>query len=204
MKMLTTLLLVVSVNLDSMGVGFAYGTRKIHLPLSSNLIIALIACGSTVGMMMIGKYLKTGRTTTTLASYLGCGIIITIGIWSILIDLRKPTEGHGKRGDMFSRLLQQSFRADANFFGNIEAGEAVILGVVLALNNLACGFGAGLIGMNPLVTAVLVFVMSMFLFSVGIRLGGRLTSRWSGDRTGLLAGLILVMIGFCQLFFEKK
>lgn len=79
-------------------------------------------------------------------------------------------------------------------------GVAIALALALTMNNLANAFGAGLSGLNPLLLAGAVFLFSIITFCMGIEIGMRYTSQWLGERAGLAAGLLLVLIGLYELF----
>jgi putative Mn2+ efflux pump MntP len=52
---LTAFLIALSCNLDNVGVGISYGTRKIRLPLATNLYIALLTSAGTYAAMVLGE-----------------------------------------------------------------------------------------------------------------------------------------------------
>lgn len=81
MRILTILILALSSNLDNLGVGLAYGTRKIRLPLSSNLLIALITSCGTLISIALGKEVATIANNLRIASDVGAAIMVVIGIY---------------------------------------------------------------------------------------------------------------------------
>ena len=101
MNFLTILVLALSSNLDNVGVGLAYGTRKVCLPFLSNLIIALItSCGTLITMLM-GRDLATLCLKGMLADYLGGGIIVIAGLYVLIQSFRQQSSGEkecGRRG----------------------------------------------------------------------------------------------------------
>jgi putative Mn2+ efflux pump MntP len=252
MHLLTIILLGISSNLDTLGVGIAYGTRKYRLPFLSNLVCALIPSAGTCLMMIIGEALRN-VITDPLANVLGAVIVMAAG--AVLIVQhgkprpsqapcprsagccaapgaacsplsvragRSPSSPHSFRPDDspdaadaaedipsrntllssmkdLGKILEDPFRADYDYSGSIEIGEALVLALALALNNLANGLAAGLMGLNIFLTAVIATAVSLIFFSGGINIGLRFIGRWIGERGDLAAGLILILLGICEL-----
>jgi putative sporulation protein YtaF len=214
MNFLTILVLALSSNLDNIGVGLAYGTRKVCLPFLSNLIIALITSCGTLITMLIGKDLAVFCLKGLFSDYLGGGIIIIVGLYVLIKSFpqRDPAEkgrarceergggGGLNRLKELGRLIGDPGLADRDSSGCIEAGEAAVLGLALTLNNLANGFAAGMIGLSPALTTGAVFLFSLLTFWVGILLGRRFVSRMWGAWASPAAGVMLILIGIYEMF----
>ncbi|OAT85295.1 sporulation membrane protein YtaF [Desulfotomaculum copahuensis] len=205
-------MLALSSNLDNLGVGISYGTRKINLPHSANLIVAVITSTGTLLSMTIGGlvalYLPAGVSNS-----MGSLIMIAAGLWVILRDKKKntgsgkttageypPLTGAGKirlltQFNTLAAVAREPYRADMDYSGHISPYEAVILGLALTMSNLSTGLGAGMVGLNPWLTTALVGIFSLLTLKGGIQFGNRYASRWLGDRAGLAAGLLLIIIG---------
>ena len=219
MHLLTILVLALSSNLDNIGVGLAYGTRKIRLPFLSNLLIAVITSVGTLATMLMGKDLTVYFVHSRLANYLGSGIIIIAGLYMIFGPLRQqgattdacfeavqpqPTDcaspGQPHWPQDLARLIRDPQLADRDYSGSIELGEAAVLALALTLNNLASGFAAGMLGLNFALTTGAILVLSLLTFLFGIWLGLRYTSRILGNWAGPAAGIMMILIGVYELF----
>ncbi len=100
------------------------------------------------------------------------GIIIIAGLYVLIQSFRQesPAEkGRGRReagggGGCLSwlkelgQLISDPGRADRDYSGCIEAGEAAVLGLALTLNNLANGFAAGMLGLSPATGVMLILL----------------------------------------------
>lgn len=215
MDLFGILLLVIAANLDNIGVGISLGIRRIRVPFTSNLLIALTTSSGTLLTLIAGKWLAS-FLSLKVAKYIGALVIIGTGVWVLYGELRrmgrKAEAGNSVEEEYEIRssetadqrrltdLLTAPPLADVDHSGHIDLKEALLLGVALALNNFAGGFGAGIFGLNPLLTAFVVALFSLFLLWLGIRLGQNCICRWLGDCAGPVAGLLLVLLGFLGMF----
>ncbi|MFC5531304.1 MntP/YtaF family protein [Cohnella yongneupensis] len=76
------ILLAFAVSLDGFGVGITYGIRKIKIPVSSILIIALCS-GLIIMLAMLVGVAMSGWLSPHGASMIGAGILIGIGCWAL-------------------------------------------------------------------------------------------------------------------------
>ncbi len=216
LHLLAILLLAISSNLDNIGIGISYGIRKINIPFTSNLLIAVITSGGTLLSILIGQtiYLFLRPETATL---LGGGIIIAAGIWVIFQEkimlngkeVKKEQEekpqaapsGLAKYGfSQILMILNNPIIADFDFSGHIDLREATALALGLTINNIPNGVGAGMVGLNAPITTLAVFVCSIVTIWTGISFG-HLGFRRLGNSAGLLSGLMLILIGIYEIIF---
>lgn len=212
-NLLSALLLVITVNLDSLGVGISFGAKKIRVPLSSNLLIALITSIGTLLAILAGKWLSV-FFSPRLGKYVGALVIIIIGFWVLYDEFRRrkiekgvsrgsksvQSGGKGTSPQKLTDLLTEPPLADKDYSGHIDTSEAFLLGGVLTLNNFAGGFGAGFLGLNPILTSLAVAFCSLTLLFLGIKLGNNYISRWLGDFAGTAAAFLLIMLGSYEMF----
>ena len=211
--LLSILLLAVSSNLDNIGVGTAYGARKITIPFSSNIIIALITSTGTWLSMLVGMTISK-MLNLKLAGYLGASIIIAVGFWILFSEtgiIRKKrssdlSEAH-HASDISGKyvffkkihaILDNPIVADADFSGHIDLREAVLLGFALTMNNLANGVGAGLIRLDLSLTTFFTGILSIVTIWIGIAMGYS-GSHWLGKLAGPISGMLLILIGMIEL-----
>jgi putative sporulation protein YtaF len=213
LHVLSILLLAISSNLDNVGVGTAYGTRKISIPFSSNIVIALITSTGTWLSMLVGTNIGM-LMDTRLAGYLGASIIIAVGVWIFSKETgifpKKRSSGQGvahheqyiSGEHVFKKIyiiLNNPFAADMDFSGHISLKEGVLLGFALTLNNLANGVGAGMIWLDPALTTLFVGIFSIITIWIGIAMGYS-GAHWLGNLAGPVSGLLLILIGIIELF----
>ncbi|MEW6573366.1 MAG: sporulation membrane protein YtaF [Bacillota bacterium] len=214
MELFGILLLVFAANLDNLGVGISLGARRIRVPFPSNLLIAVTTSSGTLLTLLAGKWLGSFLSLQH-ARYAGAMIIIGTGVWVLYGELvragKKAATGNLAEEANQMRALDTADQrritalltapplADADCSGHIDLKEALLLGIALTLNNFAGGFGAGIFGLNPILTAFGVAFFSLLLLWLGIRLGQNCISRWLGGCAGPAAGLLLVLLGILEM-----
>lgn len=201
MHFFSIILFVISSNLDNFMIAAAYGIRKLKISIFSNLIFAAISCLGTLLAMLLGKsmsYFISAKFT----DIIGCIILISIGIWTIIDSMRKIPENSSKENSIenlsYNYLIKNPEAADKDMSGYIDTKEAVLLGFALALNNIGMGFGAGAAGLNIFLTTVLTFVFSFIAIAVGYILGQNCLSKFIGRCGGIISGLIIIFIGIYE------
>lgn len=212
LHLMSILLIAVSSNLDNIGVGTSYGIRKINIPITSNLLIAVVTSTGTFLSILLGQAIYL-FLSEKMAGLLGGGIIIVAGIWVIFQETimhrdREPEEekqivaktGLSRFGlSHIVQILNNPIIADWDFSGHIDLKEATALAFGLTLNNIPNGVGAGMLGLNVFIMTSVVFLVSIITIWIGIYFG-HLGIRWLGKSAGLLSGLILIFVGLYEIF----
>jgi putative sporulation protein YtaF len=213
LHLVAILLLAVSSNLDNVGVGVSYGIRKINIPITSNLLIAVVTSTGTFLSILLGGAIYN-FLSEAMAGLLGGGIIILAGIWVIFQEkvMHQGCEPHEEKQIIaetgpsrfgFRQLvmiLNNPIIADRDFSGHIDLREATALAFGLTLNNIPNGVGAGMLGFSLSITTSAVFLFSIITIWIGIYFG-ELGIHWMGKSTGLISGLILIFLGIYEIFF---
>lgn len=209
----TVFLLALACSLDNIGIGIAFGVRKLNVPFGTNLLIALLTAGGTL-VVMLGGHLVTRLIQPQTAIIIGGVIIIVAGSWVVIQEtlLREPAKPLEELHlialtgvpevsllKKILMILDNPFIADQDFSGHIDLKEGVILGLALLLNNLPIGLVAGLLGLNPLLITVSLIIMSIVTIWIGISTGYFLGHHWLGRLSGPIAGVILIGIGIYEI-----
>ncbi|WP_337018336.1 sporulation membrane protein YtaF [Oceanobacillus massiliensis] len=201
------LLLVTAVSLDGFGVGITYGMRKIRVPIAALLIIMLCSGIIVYTSMMVGDLISHFISQKT-AKLLGGSILITLGIFSLASTIRsrlKPLSNDSAEMEAttkikdFTTVMAAPDYADLDKSGTISVGEAIFLGVALALDAFGAGIGASMLGYSALLTAFLTAVMSGFFLYFGIRIGTFLSQHEKLQQLTLLPPALLIGIGIVNL-----
>ncbi|MDW7651199.1 MAG: sporulation membrane protein YtaF [Bacillota bacterium] len=208
MPFISVVMLGMAVSFDGFGVGFAYGLRRLHIPLYSLIIICLSSAVSVFLSMKAGS-LMAAMFSPQIASVLGGITLMGVGFLIIRQSLTEsPAEDDwqteestaGSRGlSYLSGVLREPARADFDRSGVITGKEAMVLGVALAMDAFGAGFGAAMMGFAPLLTSLAVGLTKLILVSTGLFLGRRYSQNVSGEKAAMFAGLVLMILGIVHL-----
>jgi putative sporulation protein YtaF len=186
--------IAVTSNLDNLAVGVALGTASVRVPASANVLIAVITMTGTAAAMGLG-YALARELLGSSAHMLGGVALIGIGT-SMLAAAAGPVIGKRRtargRLDLLSDALSAVGRGDG---GALTRREALVLGVALALNNVASGIPAGAVGISPVLVSALAGGISLLCVGGGAWLGGATLQRVAGRNASALGGALMVMLG---------
>ncbi len=209
MSYIAVLMFAIAVSFDGFGVGFAYGLRRLHIPPASLLIICVSSAFSVFVSLLAGSTVVQ-FFSPLVGSVIGSVLLIGVGVFLVWQSLRsvnatalpdsRNEEINEKGLSYFSGMLREPHRADFDKSGVITGREAIVLGIALAMDAFAAGFGAAMLGFAPITTAVGVGVIKMLLITAGFQLGKRYARNVSGERAAVFAGLVLIFLGVVHLF----
>ena len=206
--LLQAFLLVLALSIDALLASFAYGSRKIRIPLKSLLIISFICTGILGLTLLLGTQIS-GFFNEQVAVWIGFAILFTLGVFRVFDSwfknwLRKSGDSGGKiRFKIFSiKFILQVYsdpeKADLDGSRTLSIGEAAALAVALSLDALAAGLGVGLTGVVFLPIILIKFFMTAAAVFVGCKLGEKLVSKVHKDLSWL-GGALLILLAILQL-----
>lgn len=195
------------VSLDGLVVGMVYGARGITLSRKARIIVSAASALTMGASMLLGGLLAQLLTART-AERLGALFLMVLGAVLILrarIGLRAQNNGSAEPVKLAEfrlpvlgviiHILKDPEAADVDHSGSISSGEAVVLGVALALDALGAGLGAGLSSMPVAVVVASVGLMKLCLLSVGLRCGKSIYCFWPQIEHSCVPGVLLLALG---------
>lgn len=206
------LLLALAVSVDGFVVGVHYGMRKVTLPLRSLAVLAMCTAGGMAISMYVGD-LVAGVLSQTFARRFGGLVLIVLGVWQGLAvwshRMRVLGEAGGEEGfplmkvripsmGVIIQVMTDPLRADADQSGEIDAREAIVLGVALGLDTLAVGFAAGMLEFGALLVALVAFAL-LGLVQAGVRFGQTIAQRFASPKWMYAPALLLIVLGLAHL-----
>lgn len=194
--LVTLILIAIASNLDNGGVGIAYGVRNISIPLWANGMIAIISFLFTAFAGFFGQYLAR-FLSPAIGNLVGTGVLVSVGLWVLYQPFRKRKK-HGK--NRVTQILQDPEKADWDGSQSIGFWESFVLGIALAVNALAGGFDAGVTGLNVMMAALAIGGCSFLFLGGAAYVGKKYMACKLGDRATIIAGILLILIGFHQMF----
>jgi putative sporulation protein YtaF len=194
------LVLSLAANLDNLGVGVAYGIRRIKVSALANLIIAVIAFLLGIISVSFGKSIAH-FFSDSVANDIGATLLIGIAIW--LMFPRKSTS-HAQVDSTnehisFWGLLNSPEEADWDHSAVISWQESIVLGFALSINVFTNGITAGLWKLNSIISALMMALFSFLTIWIGTLLGERYGSNWLGNKANIVAGILLLLLGIHEL-----
>lgn len=211
--MLQAFFIAAAVSIDSFSVGVAFGIKRIKVPLRSIVVlnfisVLLLGCGFFAGNFL-SRFLPP-RSTNLLGSF----IILLIGIWYLIqgyLNHRYPRESLAEATAIATisikslgiaiNILRDPTQIDLDISGVIDIKEAVILGFALAVDSLAVGIALSITSIAAIVLTLLIAaIMNFILLLFGIHLGKRYLGIHLGERTAVVPGIILIVMGLIRLF----
>jgi putative Mn2+ efflux pump MntP len=104
-------------------------------------------------------------------------LILFMGIWSIRAVFKKPTSTETAQSaiDSLESNPLTTTNSSTSYRQVLEWQESIWLGVALAINCIATGFGAGISGVNAAFTTISVGVFSFITVAVGLKIGNRIS-----------------------------
>ena len=200
--------IAVSISIDAFAASFAYGCKRIKIPMLSALIINLI-CTTIIVLSFLFGSLLIQYIPEWLASVLAFSILFAIGTVKLFDSItksiiRKYTQFNKEiklsvlNFKLVMRLYADPETVDVDVSKSISPREAAVLAISLSLDGLAVGLGAAMIGINGLILVAFTLITGLF----ALLLGG-----WAGNKAAdklrynisWLAGVMLIGLAVMQL-----
>jgi len=180
--MIEAIILTLACSVDSGVTGFAYGLDKNKIKFIYALIISIICSLFLVLSLFLGDVLSR-VIPEVLTVVLSMSILLIVGMYKIFDSLfNKKENGELKR---------------------LSIKSACLIAVMLSIDGIAAGIGAGLLGLTWLSYIVIITVsvaLSTTLLLLGSLLGIK-TSKRTSLNLGWISGVLLIMLAVSQLFF---
>ncbi|MCX7781811.1 MAG: sporulation membrane protein YtaF [Negativicutes bacterium] len=208
MKIVYAVFLGFAVSLDSFLAGATYGIRKISMPFLSLAVVGMITTVCTGLAMLLAKGCSS-FFDPNIAVAAGSVLLISIGLFSVFQEYltRKVTPYDTnpaqkltiRIGKLIINIMADPEAVDLDHSKTISAGEAVMLGLALGLDNMAATFAAELLGILPTYTPVIMGLIQSCLIWAGIHVGARLLPEGLKQKFPYFPGTLLALMGFIRL-----
>ncbi len=208
----TLIFFATALSLDAFSAGFAYGLRKIRIPLQS---YAVLLCTS---MLIVSISVFCGGAAANLlpgvwSEKLGGVILLCIGLlW--LLRLRKKDKDSIREEERVSKVVEfrlaslaviikifeEPVNADIDASGVISLKESLLLALALSVDALGAVFGAAMAGSGGIWTVLLIGLFQQGFILLGVHLGRSSPLGWLRSQGPLLAGTLLCILGLLKIF----
>lgn len=201
--MIESLLLVLSLCIDSFVASIAYGTSKIKIPKLS-LVIINVVCTATLGFSLaIGSLFKS-FLPGNLPMLLGFTLLMGLGIYRLFESIFKSciSKRCKKECPLKFKLFDFNFvldvyvdeiKADFDKSKSLSPKEAFYLALALSLDSIAVGFGSSLCNINYLQVIILCFIIGTLAVSIGIYIGNKFAEKLNIELSWLSGALLILL-----------
>ena len=198
MNILSVILFALCSSSDNLIVGLSYGTKKVKINFMNNFIISFISGIGTFIAMLFGKALLQ-FIPIKCSNIIGSGILILLGL-SLLINLLRKDNSYKSEFHRYENTLRNPEIIDTNNSKTVDFKEAIILGVVLCLNNIGLGIGASITGLNVFITSICSLIFSMVFIPIGYCIGEKVLSDKLSRYSEIISIVIIIILGIYELF----
>lgn len=178
---MAVLFMILSINLDALAVGFAYGIKNVRIPFLSALVISAFSVFYSAISLVAGSALAT-VLPPEFCTYAGALLLFIIGVFIIagaFKESRKPNiRSHNKYGTIINwgikslgitiSVVRDPSICDFDSSCKIDARESVYLSLALSADAIGVGLGSSLTGITHPFIPILVGLSQIFLLYSGL------------------------------------
>lgn len=185
-------LMTLAATADSFIIAFNYGIKKVIISNSSNLFIAIFCLLGTLVSMLIGKFLG-GLVTVHTANILGSVVLVGFSVYMLKNALfANEEDAH--------QYTQDPTAVDKDNSKVIEFRESFLIGLLLSINNMGMGIGAGITGMPIIITSMVCAGASFLFIKIGCLFGSHIESSKISRILEIISCVFVLVLGILGLF----
>lgn len=207
--MLESLLLVLSLCVDACIASFAYGTNKIKIPVTSNIVLSVISTVFLALSLSAGSFLQR-FIRDDLTHILCFATLFILGFMRLFEGMLKNYLNKKALSPDHIELKLFSFKlvlnvyadvtlADLDHSKSLSTKEAFYLGIALSLDSLVVGLGAALVPVSFLQVTLFSLVINLAAIALG-SLAGRQFAKNCDLDLSWLSGIMLIFLALLKLF----
>ncbi|MCL2198465.1 MAG: manganese efflux pump [Defluviitaleaceae bacterium] len=193
--MIEAAILASTLSADAFTAGFAYGSKKIRIPMLSVQVINVVCCAVLGAAMFFGHLVKPFLSAGVVA-WVAFGILFGMGLIKLLDDIVKALIRKYRVRAL--EVYADPEVADVDASACLSPVEAVWLAVSLSLDGAAVGFAVVLAGINPWVLLAWSFVANMTAILLGQRFGASIAEKLPFN-ISWVGGVVLIVLA-CARF----
>lgn len=213
--MLPLMLAAISLSLDALGVGMAYGLRSIYIPLRSKLLMSFLSTLCSFIAVCTGKLLYA-ILPDWLGKYISPIILTILGLYMLISAVRESSFGKSVsshktpvRKYQFSvkvfglsvTIILHPLEMDWDHSKTIDSREAACLALALSLDSLAAGIGYCMEPSSSVIFPIFIGGFQLIFITLGIFCGHRFKQKKWLNKTFLsfIPGIIMLGLAFGRL-----
>ncbi|MGL5713543.1 MAG: sporulation membrane protein YtaF [Paraclostridium sp.] len=201
--MLESLLLVLSLCLDTFVASIAYGTDRIKIPISSALIINTICSLFLAISLLFGSIFKD-ILSPSVASILSFSLLMILGIYRLcesffktyihkVSNLGAPLTFKVFDFKFVLEIYASETKADYDKSKVLTPKEALYLAIALSLDSIAVGFGSSLGNVRYMEVLILSLVIGVISLLCGVGIGKKFIEQVNINLSWLSGAMIILL-----------
>lgn len=206
--MVQSLILVLSLCIDTFVTSIVYSSNKIKIPVVSGLIIDTI-CSLFLAISLFFGYLIKDFIPINIASTISFLLLLILGVYRLFEAFFKNLikKYYDKGSPLTFKIFEFKFilqiyadeiKADLDESKILSPKEAFFLAVALSLDSLTVGFGCSLGSVNFLATVLLSFLVGALLLVLGGYVGKKISKNYNLNLSWL-SGVLLIILAFIRI-----
>lgn len=206
--MVQSLILVLSLCIDTFVTSIVYSSNKIKIPVVSGLIIDTI-CSLFLAISLFFGYLIKDFIPINIASTISFLLLLILGVYRLFeaffknLIKRYYDKGSPLTFKIFDfkfilQIYADEIKADLDESKILSPKEAFFLAVALSLDSLTVGFGCSLGSVNYLATVLLSFLVGALLLVLGGYVGKNISKNYNLNLSWL-SGVLLIILAFIRI-----
>lgn len=206
--MVQSLILVLSLCIDTFVTSIVYSSNKIKIPVVSGLIIDTI-CSLFLAISLFFGYLIKDFIPINIASTISFLLLLILGVYRLFEAFFKNLikKYYDKGSPLTFKIFEFKFilqiyadeiKADLDESKILSPKEAFFLAVALSLDSLTVGFGCSLGTVNYLATVLLSFLVGALLLVLGGYVGRKISKNYNLNLSWL-SGVLLIILAFIRI-----
>ncbi|GAA0106606.1 sporulation membrane protein YtaF [Paraclostridium sordellii] len=206
--MFESLILVLALCIDTFVAGIAYGTDRIKIPLSSNIVITTVCSLFLALSLSLGSLLKEFMSPS-FASILSFALLFSLGILRLFESFFKSyiqnfsSTGAPLTFKLFDfkfvlEIYANETKADYDKSKTLTIKESVYLAVALSIDSIAVGFGSSLVSFDFVQILLLSFTIGILALFLGVNIGKKFIEKVNINLSWL-SGAMLVCLAIIRL-----
>lgn len=206
--MVQSLILVLSLCIDTFVTSIVYSSNKIKIPVVSGLIIDTI-CSLFLAISLFFGYLIKDFIPINIASTISFLLLLILGVYRLFEAFFKNLikKYYDKGSPLTFKIFEFKFilqiyadeiKADLDESKILSPKEAFFLAVALSLDSLTVGFGCSLGTVNYLATVLLSFLVGALLLVLGGYVGKNISKNYNLNLSWL-SGVLLIILAFIRI-----
>lgn len=201
--MLESLILVLSLCIDTFVASIAYGTDRIKIPMSSALIINLV-CSSFLAISLFFGCVLKDILNPSIASTLSFSLLMILGVYRLFESFFKTSiyKIYNIGAPLTFKVFDFKFvleiyanetKADYDKSKILTSKEAIYLATALSLDSLAVGFGSSLGNVRYFEVVILSLIIGIASLLCGVKIGKKFIEKIDINLSWLSGAMLIVL-----------